>query len=79
MMTHVFEVIDDAGALRIYAATFIRREADKLVVLHRGHQLSFALSHIHDWCAVKQDDELSPRGTKPISFLSRDITADRDD
>lgn len=78
-MTHVFEVIDDAGALRIYAATFIRREADKLVVLHRGLQMSFALSHIRDWCSVERDDQLPVTEAKPLSFLSHDITADRDD
>lgn len=65
MMAHVFEVIDDDGAVRIYAAKFMRREANKLVVLHRGLEMSFAISHIRDWCAVGQTDEFPVTGTKP--------------
>ncbi|MCY1338563.1 hypothetical protein D9M69_244240 [compost metagenome] len=35
-MTYVFEVVDEAGAVRNYVAKFMRREADKLVVEYRG-------------------------------------------
>ncbi|WP_156433161.1 hypothetical protein [Sinorhizobium sp. GL28] len=35
-MTNVFEVVDEAGAVRNYVAKFMRREADKLVVEYRG-------------------------------------------
>ena len=52
-MTYVFEVIDDDGAVRNYVAKFMRREVDKLVVLHRGLQMSFAISQIRDWCTVE--------------------------
>jgi hypothetical protein len=52
MALYVFEVIDDEGATRNYVASFISREADNLVVRHRGHQVSFAIAHIRDWCAV---------------------------
>lgn len=31
-MTYVFEVVDEAGAVRNYVAKLMRREADKLVV-----------------------------------------------
>lgn len=51
-MRFVFEVVDESGALRSYVAQPLRREADDLVVLYRGHQLSFAISRIRDWCAV---------------------------
>ena len=52
-MTNVFEVVDEAGAVRNYVAKFMRREADKLVVDYRGLQVRFAISHIRDWCAVE--------------------------
>ena len=52
-MTYVFGAVDDAGAVRNYVATFMRREADKLVVECRGLQMRFAISHISDWCAVE--------------------------
>ncbi|WP_164833248.1 hypothetical protein [Sinorhizobium meliloti] len=52
-MAYVFEVIDEDGAVRTYVASFMRREADKLVVLHRGRKMSFAVAHIRDWCAVE--------------------------
>jgi len=52
-MTYVFEVVDEAGAVRNYVAKFMRREADKLVVDYRGLQMRFAISHIRDWCAVE--------------------------
>jgi hypothetical protein len=52
-MIYVFEVVDEAGAVRNYVAKFMRREADKLVVDYRGLQVRFAISHIRDWCAVE--------------------------
>ena len=52
-MTYVFEVVDEAGAIRNYVAKFMRREADKLVVEYRGLQMRFSISHIRDWCAVE--------------------------
>ncbi|CAN7610911.1 hypothetical protein IB277_29200 [Ensifer sp. ENS07] len=52
-MTYVFEVVDEAGAVRNYVAKLMRREADKLVVEYRGLQTRFAIAHIRDWCAVE--------------------------
>ncbi|MBK5571579.1 hypothetical protein [Ensifer sp. SSB1] len=52
-MTYVFEVVDEAGAVRNYVAKFMRREADKSVVEYRGLQMRFAILHIRDWCAVE--------------------------
>ena len=52
-MTYVFEVVDEAGAVRNYVAKFMRRDADKLVVEYRGLQMRFTISHIRDWCAVE--------------------------
>lgn len=52
-MTYVFEVVDEAGAVRNYVAKFMKREAENLVVEHRGLQMRFAISHIRDWYAVE--------------------------
>jgi hypothetical protein len=49
---YVFEVVGDDGEIRNYVASFILRDGDKLVVSHRGLQVSFPLSHIRDWCSV---------------------------
>ena len=56
-MKFVFEVIDDDGEVRSYIASYMRREADKLMLRHRESEVRIELFRICDWCAVDEEEE----------------------
>lgn len=40
----VFEIIDDAGQVRAYVASHVRREADRLIVRHRETEVGIDIA-----------------------------------
>ncbi|MCO5966161.1 hypothetical protein [Sinorhizobium meliloti] len=56
----VFEIIDDAGHVRAYVASHVRREADRLIVRHRETEVGIDIARIRNWCAVDEDEEQRP-------------------